>query len=94
MKLLGAVEKQLLSVPKGPKARDSAIGLFGLLIGTLQLSRAVDDPAFSKAILAAGTRVAAMLIDSPPADTQNARVRKLRNTSRSERKEVRSKTAT
>ncbi len=61
-RLLNAVEKQLPNIPKGPKGREIAIGLFGLLVGALQLSRAVDDPSFSKAILTAGTRVAATLI--------------------------------
>ena len=44
-RLLNAVEKrQLTDMPKGPKAREVAIGTLGLLIGTLQLARAVDDP--------------------------------------------------
>jgi hypothetical protein len=61
-RLLTAVEEQLSDMPKGPKAREIAIGTLGLLIGTLQLARAVDDPSFSKDILAAGTHVAATLI--------------------------------
>jgi TetR/AcrR family transcriptional regulator, transcriptional repressor for nem operon len=63
-RLLGAVEKQLPDIPKGPRAREIAIGTVGLLIGTLQLARAVDDPSFSKDILAAGTHVASTLIQS------------------------------
>lgn len=63
-RLLNAVEKQLPNIPKGPKGREVAIGLFSLLIGTIQLSRAVDDPSLSKAILTAGARVATMLIES------------------------------
>lgn len=63
-RLLNAIEKQLTDVPKGPKAREIAIGTLGLLIGTLQLARAVDDPSFSKHILAAGTHVADALIQS------------------------------
>ena len=43
-RLLKAVEKQLPDMPKGPKARQIAIGTMGLLIGTLQMARAVDDP--------------------------------------------------
>lgn len=63
-RLLNAVEKQLLDMPKGPKAREIAIGTVGLLIGTLQLARAVDDPSLSEDILAAGTHVANTLIQS------------------------------
>jgi AcrR family transcriptional regulator len=63
-RLLNAVEKQLPDMPKGPKAREIAIGTVGLLIGTLQLARAVDDPSFSEDILAAGTHVASTLIQS------------------------------
>lgn len=61
-RLLNAVEKRLSALPKGPKAREIAIGTLGLLIGTLQLARAVDDPSLSKDILAAGVRVASTLI--------------------------------
>lgn len=39
-------------------SRDAAIGIFAVLIGTLQLARAVDDPSMSDAILAAGVRAA------------------------------------
>ena len=63
-RLLNAVEKQLPNMPKGPKAREIAIGTLGLLIGTLQIARAVDDPTLSKSILAAGTHVAITLIQS------------------------------
>jgi hypothetical protein len=55
--LLNAVENQLSDMPKGPKAREIAIGTLGLLIGTLQLARAVDDPSLSKNILAAGRKL-------------------------------------
>jgi TetR/AcrR family transcriptional repressor of nem operon len=51
-------------MPKGPKAREIAIGTVGLLIGTLQLARAVDDPSFSEDILAAGAHVASTLVQS------------------------------
>jgi AcrR family transcriptional regulator len=63
-RLLDAVEKQLRDIPKGPKAREIAIGTMGLLIGTLQLARAVDEPSLSKDILAAGIHVASSLIQS------------------------------
>jgi TetR/AcrR family transcriptional regulator, transcriptional repressor for nem operon len=63
-RLLNAVEKQLQDLPKGPKAREIAIATMGLLIGILQLARAVDDPSLSKDILAAGTHVASTLIQS------------------------------
>ena len=61
-RLLIAVERQLPDMPKGPKAREIAIGTVGLLIGTLQLARAVGDPSLSDDILAAGTHVACTLI--------------------------------
>lgn len=61
-RLVNAVEKQLPDMPKGPKAREIAIATVGLLIGTLQLARAVDDPSLSQDILAAGTHVAGTLI--------------------------------
>jgi AcrR family transcriptional regulator len=63
-RLLNAVEKQLPDMPKGPRAREIAIATMGLLIGTLQMARAVDDPSFSEDILAAGTHVANTLIQS------------------------------
>lgn len=61
-RLLHAVEQQLSDTPNEPRAREIAIATMGLLIGTLQLARAVDDPSFSEEILAAGTQVAATLI--------------------------------
>ncbi len=68
-RLLNAVEKQLPDMPKGPKAREIAIAALGLLIGTLQLARAVDDPSLSKDILAAGAHVAGALIEAPKTRT-------------------------
>jgi AcrR family transcriptional regulator len=65
-RLLNALEKELPDMPKGPKAREIAIGVVGLLIGTLQLARAVNDPSLSAEILAAGTHVAGALIQNPP----------------------------
>lgn len=61
-RLLNAVAKQLADMPKGPKAREIAIGTIGLLIGSLQLARAVDDQSLSEDILSAGTHVASTLI--------------------------------
>src|ERR1700720_2269825 len=63
-RLLDAVEPQLSNMPKGPKAREIAIGTMGILIGILQLARAVNDPSLSEEILAAGTHVAGALIQS------------------------------
>src|SRR5205814_7738786 len=62
--LVSAVEKQLPDMPKGPKAREIAIATMGLLIGTLQLARAVDDSSLSEEILASGTHVADALIQT------------------------------
>lgn len=63
-RLVDAVEPQLSNMPKGPKAREIAIVTMGLLIGTLQMARAVDDLSLSEEILAAGTHVASTLIQS------------------------------
>jgi len=70
-RLVNAVERQLPNIPKGPERREVAIALFGLLVGALQLSRAVDDPFFSKAVLTAGRRVAATLIQSSVVGRKN-----------------------
>lgn len=61
-RLVNAIQKLLSDMPRGPKAREIALGTLGLLIGTLQLARAVDDPSLSKDILAAGNHVAGILI--------------------------------
>jgi AcrR family transcriptional regulator len=63
-RLLDALEKQLPKMLKGPKAREIAIGIVGLLIGTLQMARAVDDQSLSDEILTAGIHVAGALIQS------------------------------
>jgi TetR/AcrR family transcriptional regulator, transcriptional repressor for nem operon len=63
-RLLNAVERQLPDIPKGPNAGELAIATLGLLIGALQMARAVDDPALSKQILVAGSHVASALIQS------------------------------
>ncbi|MFG3596693.1 TetR/AcrR family transcriptional regulator [Bradyrhizobium sp. RDI18] len=44
-----------------PEAQDTAIAIFAVFIGTLQLSRAVNDPKLSDAMLAAGIRAATAL---------------------------------
>ncbi|NOJ39671.1 TetR/AcrR family transcriptional regulator [Bradyrhizobium australiense] len=44
-----------------PESQDTAIAILAVFIGTLQLSRAVDDPALSDAMLAAGIRAATTL---------------------------------
>lgn len=53
--------------PREPSAaRSTALGLFTVLVATLQLARAVSDPNLSDDILAAGIRNAQMLIDCQP----------------------------
>jgi TetR/AcrR family transcriptional repressor of nem operon len=44
-----------------PASQDAAIGIFAVLVGTLQLARAVDDRPMSDEILAAGIRAATTL---------------------------------
>ena len=63
-RLIEAVESQLNDLPDGPTSREIAIGTLGLLIGTLQMARAVNDSSLSRDILAAGTEVALTLIQS------------------------------
>ena len=62
-RLLNAIERALSDSSKDLKARDIAIGSFGLVVGALQLARAVNDPSLSDDILEASTRVAAGLIE-------------------------------
>jgi TetR/AcrR family transcriptional regulator, transcriptional repressor for nem operon len=45
-------------------SHDTAIGIFAVLVGALQLARAGEDPFMSDAILAAGVRAANMLADT------------------------------
>jgi TetR/AcrR family transcriptional repressor of nem operon len=55
------VEQLTCWLPQNSSAhdsRDAAIGVFAVLVGTLQLARAVDDRSMSDAILAAGVRAA------------------------------------
>ena len=44
-----------------PASQDAATGIFAVLVGTLQLARAVDDRSMSDEILAAGIRAATAL---------------------------------
>lgn len=48
-------------------ARTTALGLLTLLVATLQLARAVSDPALSDEVLASGVRNAQALLDAGPA---------------------------
>ncbi|TQC49677.1 TetR/AcrR family transcriptional regulator [Rhodococcus sp. WS4] len=53
--------------PKDPQsARDRALGLFTLLVGTLQLSRALSDERFSDEVLEEGIRNALAFITESP----------------------------
>lgn len=52
-----------------PSARGSAIGLYTLLVSSLQLARAVTDPELSDQILAAAYRNAMRLADQHPTST-------------------------
>jgi TetR/AcrR family transcriptional regulator, transcriptional repressor for nem operon len=50
--------------PSDPSAaRSTALGLFTILVATMQLARAVSDPALSDDILAAGIHNATVLLD-------------------------------
>lgn len=51
--------------PSDPSAaRSTALGLFTILVATMQLARAVSDPALSDDILAAGIHNATVLLDA------------------------------
>jgi len=52
-----------LSPSDPPAARSTALGLFTILIASMQLARAVSDAALSDDILAAGIRNATVLLD-------------------------------
>lgn len=45
-------------------SHETAMGIFAVLVGALQLARAVEDPVMSDAILAAGVRAANTLADT------------------------------
>lgn len=53
-----------LSVREPARARATALGLFTVLVATLQLARAVSDPELSDEILAAGVSNALTLVDA------------------------------
>jgi hypothetical protein len=54
--------------PADPRAaRRRAIGLYTLLVGTLQLARALPDPTTSDEVLRAGIENVQLLIGTPPA---------------------------
>jgi TetR/AcrR family transcriptional regulator, transcriptional repressor for nem operon len=60
-------EQLVRRLPQNSSCRtshDTAIGIFSVLVGALQLARAVEDPFMSDAILAAGVRAANMLADT------------------------------
>lgn len=59
--IIEAVTQQL-SLDDPTMARQRATGLFALLVGTLQLARAVDDPAASEDVLEAGINTALELL--------------------------------
>ncbi|WP_410644008.1 TetR/AcrR family transcriptional regulator [Amycolatopsis sp. lyj-346] len=53
--------------PRDPEsARAKTLGIYALLIGTLQLSRAVADPQLADSLLEQGIRNALMLLDAAP----------------------------
>ena len=56
---------QRISPADPAAARRTAIGLFNVLVGNLQLARAVSDPALSDEILAAGIDAARHLLHNP-----------------------------
>lgn len=55
-------------------ATDRAIGLFTLLVGSLQVARAVTDPELSERVLAAARANAVTLVNAPPAPPRPAEV--------------------
>jgi TetR/AcrR family transcriptional regulator, transcriptional repressor for nem operon len=63
-RLLHALAGKLRETAKGPTPREAAIACVGLLVGILQLARAVNDASLSEELLSAGTQVATTLIQS------------------------------
>ena len=59
--LIAQVTLRLPQDRTNPASQDAAIGVFAVLVGTLQLARAVDDRAMSDEVLAAGIRAAKTL---------------------------------
>jgi TetR/AcrR family transcriptional repressor of nem operon len=57
---LGRITENLPELPE-PERKPAAIGILGVMLGTLQLSRAVTDPALSDSILENGIRSALRL---------------------------------
>lgn len=70
-KLIQEVARRLPGGSESAEAQSAAIGIFGTLVGTLQLARAVDDAPLSDAILAAGCRAATALARSPQSSDSN-----------------------
>ncbi|KUL29692.1 TetR/AcrR family transcriptional regulator [Actinoplanes awajinensis] len=57
-----------LMTPGAPAAgRRQALGCIAILVGTLQLARAIDDPQESEAVLAEGARAISALLAAPEA---------------------------
>ena len=59
--IIKQVTRRLPQNRTNPASRDAATGIFAVLVGSLQLARAVDDRAMSDEILAAGIRAATTL---------------------------------
>jgi TetR/AcrR family transcriptional repressor of nem operon len=59
--LIEQIARRLPQDRTGLGSQDAAIGVFAILVGTLQLARAVDDRSMSGEVLAAGYRAATAL---------------------------------
>jgi TetR/AcrR family transcriptional regulator, transcriptional repressor for nem operon len=59
--IIKQVTRRLPQNRTNPPLQDAATGIFAVLVGTLQLARAVDDRSMSDEILAAGIRAATTL---------------------------------
>jgi TetR/AcrR family transcriptional regulator, transcriptional repressor for nem operon len=59
--IIAQVTRRLPQNPTIPASQDAAIGIYAVLVGALQLARAVDDRLMSDDILAAGVRAATKL---------------------------------
>lgn len=55
-------------------ARSTALGLFTILVATMQLARAVTDPEMSDDILQSGIENAQVLLDHEPLETDHERI--------------------
>jgi TetR/AcrR family transcriptional repressor of nem operon len=66
-KVLAAIRERLPATMNAEQKRTTAVGIFAMLVGAVQMARAIDDPAASDQILEAGINSALALAQIKPA---------------------------